>query len=220
MRRIPYRRIALALGIIAVLAVVIPVAIFAVPQVVGADHSYVVVSSSMRPTFDAGAVVLVESVPPESIEVGDIITYRARGSGIIQNDEAQLVTHRVIEVIETGDTLMFRTQGDANDAPDPRPVPAKAVIGQVTFSIPYIGHLMAFMTTDLGFVTLVIIPLVLLVLGEIWDLARAARNSRAARADGSTDADEQVETDGGTDTDEPAEADEPTGESDEWRWNG
>lgn len=211
MRQIPYRRIALTLGAIVVLAVVIPVAIFAVPQVVGADHSYVVVSSSMRPTFDAGAVVLVESAPPESIEVGDIITYRAKGFGEIQNGDVKLVTHRVIEVIETENTLMFRTQGDANNAPDPRPVVTDAVIGRVMFSIPYIGHLMAFMTTDLGFILLVGIPLALLVLGEIWDLARAARNTRAARTDTSTDADEHAETDGGADTDAQTE-------SNEWRW--
>jgi signal peptidase len=186
MREIPYRRIAIVLGVLVVLAVVIPLAVFTFPQVVGADHSYVVISSSMEPTFDAGAVVLVKSVPAKSIETGDIVTYYAEGSGIIENGQAELVTHRVIEVIETEDTLMFRTQGDANDAPDPQPVVAEAVTGRVTFSIPYLGHLIAFMTTDLGYVAFIGVPLGLLILSELWDLARAFRRDRAASTEADT----------------------------------
>ncbi len=214
MKRIPYRHIALALGAIVVLAVVLPVAVFTVPQVVGADQSYVVVSSSMQPTFGAGSVVLVNSVQPESIEVGDVITYREGRQEVIDDGKVNLITHRVIEVIETENTLMFRTQGDANNAPDPQPVVAEAVIGRVMFSIPYIGHLIAFMTTDLGFVLLIGVPLGLLVLGELYDLAVAARNTRAERAKTPTDTDEQVETDGGRDEQVN------TNDSDDWRWGG
>jgi len=199
-RNIPYRQIALVVVVIVVLAVVIPMAVFAVPQVVGADDSYVVVSSSMEPTFDAGAVVIVNSVSPESIQQGDIVTYREGEKEVIKDGKVNRITHRVVGVSESEGAPVFTTKGDANDAPDPQPVPASAVIGQVAFSIPYLGHLIAFMTTDLGYAVFIGVPIGLLVLGEVYDLAIAARNTRR----------EANET---TDAESVGDADEPVAEN-------
>ena len=193
MRDIPYRRIALAVGVIVVLAVVIPVAAFTVPQVVGADNSYVVMSSSMQPAFDAGAVVFVKTVPPESIEKGDVITYREGEKEVIRDGKRNRITHRVVGVSESKGAPVFTTKGDANDAPDPQPVPASALIGTVLFSIPYLGHLIAFMTTDLGYAAFIGVPLGLLILSEAWDLARAFRRGRATATEADTTTQEETD---------------------------
>lgn len=176
---IPSRNtIASGVLVVIVLAAVFPFVAFAVPQVVGADHSYVVVSSSMRPTFDAGDVIFVEEVPSESIEVGDVITYREGTTEVIENGEIDFVTHRVTEVIETGDGRMFQTKGDANDTPDRQAVAPSDVLGEVRFHVPYMGHVIAFATTDMGFLTMVVVPLGLLILGECYDLATAVRRNQ------------------------------------------
>ncbi|WP_327051089.1 signal peptidase I [Halomicrococcus gelatinilyticus] len=148
--------------------VVVSVAV-AAPQVVGANHSYVVMSGSMSPTIEAGDVVFVRDAAPASIEEGDVITFR---SGTDSN--SVLTTHRVVAVDHSGGQPAFQTKGDANEDPDPRPIPADDVVGRVWFHLPYVGHLVLFAQSRLGVITLVVVPSVLLVVTEAYELARAA----------------------------------------------
>lgn len=186
---------------ILLIAVVAPFVVFAVPQVVGAEHSYVVISSSMTPAIAVNDAVIVNSVSPDSVHKGDVIAFHARSS----TDDIDVTTHRVVG-IEHESGLAFETKGDANEKADPKTVPSSALVGRVAFTIPLIGYVVAFASTQLGLILLVALPLGLLMLGEFYDLARAVRNSRAA----SDRPDEQAETDGGTDVDERMGADERT----------
>ncbi len=155
------------IGAVALVLVLVPFVVFAVPQVVGASHSYVVLSDSMSPEINAGDVVIVDDAPVDTIERGDVITYERPGGD-------QLVTHRVIEVRSDGDSTSYRTKGDANEDPDPTPIPASNVIGVVAFHIPLIGHVISFGGSDLGIVVFIIIPAVGLAVGEVYDLYQEA----------------------------------------------
>lgn len=161
------RRAAHLAGFVLLVAVVGVFVATAVPQTVGADHSYVVLSDSMSPAIDAGAVVFVDGVPTDRIETGDVITYEQGGA------DGNRVTHRVVEVVERDGERQFRTKGDANEDPDPQPVPASRVIGVVGFHVPLIGYVTSFAQTRLGILALVVVPAVLLVVSEMWDLAAA-----------------------------------------------
>lgn len=154
---------AVLLGLILVVVLLFVVA--SVPQLAGADESYVVLSDSMSPAIEAGAVVFVSDVPADRIQSGDVITYRT-GSG----DATTPVTHRVVDVNEQEGGHSFVTRGDANEDPDPSPVPESGVIGQVSFHIPLIGYVVSFASSPAGIVTLVVIPAVLLVVLEVRDL--------------------------------------------------
>ena len=66
-----------------------------------------VVSSSMEPTFSKGDLIVTKGVPPESLEVGDIIVYENHIRGID-------VVHRVVAIEEGGPHLYFYTKGDNN----------------------------------------------------------------------------------------------------------
>jgi signal peptidase len=147
------------------LAVVAPFIFYAVPQLVGATQSDIVLSSSMSPAIHAGDIVVVDSVDPATIGEGDVITYERNG---------ELVTHRVIEVTTENGERVFRTQGDANEDPDPTSVPASAVVGAVLFHVPLVGHVIAFGQTTLGTLLLVIVPAVLLIVNEIYTLYQDA----------------------------------------------
>ena len=68
-------------AVVVVIAVVVPFAIHAMPGLIGANHSFVVLSGSMEPTISPGDVVVVEEVPPGEIERGDVITYAEGRAG-------------------------------------------------------------------------------------------------------------------------------------------
>ena len=89
-------------------------------------------SHSMEPTINQGDVVLLHSVDPADVQVGDVIAYRL-GSG-------QRVLHRVVEIItgESGERE-FITQGDANPAPDLKPVAGEQIEGRYVLRVPKIG---------------------------------------------------------------------------------
>lgn len=157
--------VAKVLGVVAFFFIVVPLLVTAFPQLVGADESYVVLSSSMEPTISAGDVVIVNEVSPETIEKGDTITFRRQTS-----DGIGQTTHRVVEVLETERGLQFRTKGDANDAADPEPVAAVNVVGVVAFHFPLIGYLVEFANTGVGIALLIVVPAVILGLLEIRDV--------------------------------------------------
>ncbi len=86
---------------------------------------------SMAPTLNQGDLLIMRQVSADSVDVGDIIQFRG---------EDKYVLHRVIAAEGTGPNRVFITKGDANPAPDPRPVLAEAVTGKVLFYIPKVGN--------------------------------------------------------------------------------
>jgi signal peptidase len=159
-----------------VVLVVSPFAVYAVPELVGADESYVVLTGSMRPAIAPGDVVVVKAVPAASVGVGDVITFD-RGSDVP-------TTHRVVEVVARADGPAFRTQGDANEDPDGGLVTPEQVVGRVVFSVPAVGHVISAGGAPVGFVALVVVPFGLLVL----DLAYSALRRRSGDPTGRSDA--------------------------------
>ena len=162
------------LFVLLVVAAVVPFAIYAFPPVVGADNSYVVLSGSMEPAIAPGDAVVVASVPAASIAVGDVITFRTGGSDVP-------VTHRVVGVTEGPDgKRAFVTKGDANEDADLQPVTAPQIVGRVAFTVPYVGHVIQFVNSPTGFVALVLVPVGLLLIDEVWAFVAASRDERDA----------------------------------------
>ncbi|WP_080505219.1 signal peptidase I [Halorubrum aethiopicum] len=175
---ITLKRFANLLGIALLIAVVAPFVVYAVPAVVGAEYSFVVLTASMTPAIAPGDVVIVDERDPAAIGEGDVITF-------VRGDSEVPVTHRVIGVTESGGEVAFETKGDANEDPDSALVPGSNVLGAVAFSIPYIGYVVQFTDSATGFTLLVVLPFALLALSEVWSLYR----SRTGSGEGSTAAD-------------------------------
>ena len=158
-----------ATGIAVTILAILFVGVFvvqAVPGIVGADASYVVLSGSMEPEISSGDTVIVKSVDPADIESGDVITF-------VRADESTPITHRVVDVVDTEEGLAFQTKGDANDDPDPALVPAENVTGEVWVVLPYVGYVVMFANTPRGMALLVGLPVVAFVLSELYAFTRS-----------------------------------------------
>jgi len=118
---------------------------------------FTIYGGSMEPTIPLGALAIVRQSPADGIGVGDVIAFRAPG------EPERTVTHRVVEVAGGPGALRFRTQGDANDAPDAELVPAANVVGVVVGFIPLLGYVTHYSHTPLGTVALLVG-----LLGFLW----------------------------------------------------
>lgn len=131
------------------LVLIIPSLIYLYPPLVGADHSYTVLSGSMHPTLQPGDLVIVKAENPSNIKIGDIVTVKSK---------VGIFTHRIYDKkIENG-IIMFRTKGDANEDPDPAYFDSSKLIGKVVIIIPF-RHLY----TPYGFLIFVLTPTALII---------------------------------------------------------
>jgi signal peptidase len=123
---------------------------------------YFVRSESMKPAINIGDMVVVGPAGAVGgIKPGDIVTYE---SG------TNLITHRVLSV--DGETLI--TKGDANEDPDSSPVQFSQVKSRYLFKIPYVGYLISFVQTRLGWFLAIILPALALVGFIVKDIIKEA----------------------------------------------
>lgn len=132
---------------------------------------YIVVGGSMSPTFDAGSLAIIDPVTPDTIQVGDVVTFKG-----VSSETA--TTHRVVNILNENGELNFVTRGDANDVDDPALLESNRIIGKVVFTIPYIGSLLSFSQSKLGLLTLVIIPGVFLIIFEIFSIYKTIKKMK------------------------------------------
>ena len=170
------RRAATVVFAIGILILLVIAAIYSVPQLVGGDRSYVVMSGSMEPTISAGDVIVVGSVAISDVQLGDVVTF--------DRGERFPTTHRVVEIEGSGSEVGLVTQGDANEDVDPEFVGESALVGRVQsigghlIVIPLFGHVVLFANTAGGMVLLVFVPLLLFALNEVY--VRMGRPKKSA----------------------------------------
>ena len=116
-----------------------------------------VISPSMEPTYCVGDLLYVKTVDPDSVKVGDPITF-------VLNENLTVATHRVIRV--DAENRHFYTKGDANETADAAPVHFNNLIGVPVFSIPLLGYVSYYIQQPPG--TYVAIGLVALLLIAVF----------------------------------------------------
>jgi signal peptidase I len=123
-----------------------------------------VLSGSMEPGIQTGSLIALKQAEDKTIfKAGDVITYK--------EEEGILVTHRITEVIKSGDSVMYRTKGDNNNAEDMNPVLSDNVVGAYTgFTVPKAGYFVNFSQSKNGAFLLLIPGLLLLIYSgfTIW----------------------------------------------------
>lgn len=134
---------------------------------------FAVRSGSMEPAIQTGSIVLVKQ--QASYALNDVITFLAR-SRVDLKESGATITHRIVgRSIDTDTEQVFITQGDANEEPDGALVTSNKVLGKTVLSIPYIGYVVNFAQTEIGFIALVIIPGTLIIYQELQVLGREIR---------------------------------------------
>lgn len=135
-----------------------------------------ILSNSMKPTFSAGDVVLIDV--NKSAHVNDVVTYKD-ANGI-------LVTHRIVTKLAKEEETLFQTKGDNNNISDNELVPATSIVGIQRFVIPNVGYLAKFISRPIGFFIFVEIPIMTLIILEIFKrlgLIGQAANKRRKRSE-------------------------------------
>lgn len=130
---------------------------------------YTVLSGSMEPEFAPGSIIAVQKVDPAQLEPGDIITFKNA-----EESDSKIITHRIQDVVTKDGLLSFRTKGDANDIADTGLVKSEEVLGQEVFDIPYAGYLSEFSKSKQGLIILILIPALLIIVGEMRSLWKSA----------------------------------------------
>jgi signal peptidase I len=115
----------------------------------------------MEPELKSGALLMIESINPEDIQVGDIIVYTVPPMVREYYNYPPTIAHRVIQV-NTVPSLSFRTKGD-NTGEDPFTVRPEDIKGTVGKQIPYLGLPLLFFQSQQGLI-FAIVAIVLLAL--------------------------------------------------------
>ena len=112
-----------------------------------------VISGSMEPTYSVGDLLYVKTVDPDSVKVGDPITF-------VLNEDLVVATHRVVAV--DSQNRLFTTKGDANETEDASPVHFNNLVGVPVFAIPLLGYVSAYIQNPPGMYVAIAFGVVLL----------------------------------------------------------
>lgn len=128
-------------------------------------------TNSMKPTINKGDYIFVEDCDTNALEVGDIVTYFTiiDGSRVIN-------THRIVNVFDNNGVISYQTQGDNKDTnpePDETLLAPGDVVGKFTGTkIPVMGSVLDYLSTQMGFFLVILLPVLLFTLYQIYNLVQ------------------------------------------------
>jgi len=172
-----YRLLLVAVAGLALYATVVPWMI----QRSGA-RLVTITSGSMVPLLPVGGTITIhDAVDAESLEPGQIITFKAMGNGTV-------ISHRIVKRLETAALggVFYQTKGDANRTADPDLAPAGNIIGVVDGVLPAWQGAAVSMQTPKGRLAVYGSLFLVIALGEVVDLVVAGRRRRRALTELST----------------------------------
>ncbi len=126
-------------------------------------------TDSMYPTLEPGDLVIDTPVKdPSTLRTGDIITYWT-----VIDGERVLNTHRIENIFDGGEYLIFETKGDKNTTVDPLTVHESEIIGKYGFHISGLGKAFDYLQTPTGFFIVVLLPVLLFFIFNLVQFFRA-----------------------------------------------
>ena len=126
----------------------------------------VVKSDSMAPTFETGDLIVIKKCDPQTLKEGDIICFHT-----IINNEYALNTHRIKSIEAVGDARSYTTIGDNNNGiADQHVISDGDIVGKYVTSIPKIGKVMDFLSGSIGFLIVIVLPMLLFFIYQVYHL--------------------------------------------------
>ena len=120
---------------------------------------YIVLSDSMRDTFQVGDISVSKAVDPATLEPGDIVTF----TSIDPDHYGEVVTHKIREITTYEGQPAFVTYGTTTGEDDAYPAPFDQVVGEYVFRVPKLGYFFQFLKTPAGYVTVILLPFLVLI---------------------------------------------------------
>lgn len=168
-------------------AVILLAALFAFTTLATRDNNHVanlagftplsVMSDSMSPTFNAGDLIIIRKCTPATLEEGDIITFHA-----IINNEFALNTHRIAEIQDQNGARSYVTKGDNNVIADTHIIADGDIVGKYVGRLPYFGKVVQFLSSSTGFLLVIVLPLLLFFVYQVYHLITVSIDLKKALA--------------------------------------
>ena len=135
-------------------------------------------SDSMAPTFNKGDLIVIQKCDTSKLEAGDIVTFHT----IIDNEYA-LNTHRIAAIDEVNGMRSFTTKGDNNDVADTHIISDGDIVGKYLFALPQMGKVMDFLSSSMGFLIVIVLPMLLFFIYQVYHLIVVGMNLKRAMAE-------------------------------------
>lgn len=143
-----------------------------VPQVLGYS-AFRVLTGSMEPQIREQDLILVRRTEPESVQVGDVITFYSADPAL----GGAVNTHRVTAISQDAHGVSFTTKGDANLIEDRYAVRETDLIGVVVWRSMLLGRLTGLVSNPLVFLPLVFLPLAAILIVNLLRTVRLAKQA-------------------------------------------
>ncbi len=135
-------------------------------------------SESMSPTFEEGDLIIIQKCDPSTLQAGDVITFHT----IIDNKYA-LNTHRIDSIAESNGARSYTTKGDNNAVTDQHIISDVDIVGKYVVRLPYLGNVMNFLSSSTGFLVVIVIPMLLFFIYQVYHLIIVGMNLKRAMAE-------------------------------------
>lgn len=136
-----------------------------------------VVSDSMAPTFNAGDLIIIRKCDPAELQEGDIVTFHA-----IINNEYALNTHRIAEIQDQNGARSYVTKGDNNAIADIHMIADGDIVGRYVGRLPGFGKVVEFLSSSTGFLLVIVLPLLLFFIYQVYHLVTVSIDLKKALA--------------------------------------
>lgn len=136
-----------------------------VPTVFG-HNFYVIASPSMSPELEVGDVIISKKYDGGELKVNDVVEFVGKQGDI----KGKIITHKIISITGEGDDRVIVTKGVANSEPD-APIAPSDIIAVMKYKTVVIDKIFAITTSTLGFICLVMLPMMAIIVTEIVRLA-------------------------------------------------
>lgn len=139
---------------------------------------YNIATGSMEPNIKVDDVIVnIRVKSPESIKVGDVITFNSTSS----ISKGLTVTHRVINIIKNDDgTYEYVTKGDFNPSADSATAKYDDIIGKVAIKLPAVGKIQGFIATKMGWFIVVLLPALGVIIYDVMKIIKLLYNKKTA----------------------------------------
>lgn len=129
---------------------------------IGGYSFFKVVTPSMEPTIEVGALILTKEADVSEVEIDDIISFFSKDPYM----QGKIITHRVVGIDSSSNgKVRLNTRGDNNPSADVEYVDSSNMIGEVVWysgEDNFFAAMLNFFSSRAGFFTCIALPAILI----------------------------------------------------------